>query len=253
MSNSTMQRKINSSGLAAVAAVALMLFGAARPAEATTVPPMDAAKLSDRAEIVFTGTVARSMVVLSKEGTEPYTFVTFDVHDVLKGWTLGRQLTLRFSGGEIGASEVRYEGMPEFEEGKTYLLFVRGNGSSVCPVLGWWQGQYRYSRQSGSQKEILVDWTGAPLHGLEQERFKRGASKRDGAGLTVLSEQGVHIVTDAETVSAEPPQAEEIVGQLRAFIAGRKAAQSYRPGRRVDSARTDDVPGRAIVSASHTK
>lgn len=253
MSNSTMQWKINSSGLAAVAAVALMLFGAARPAEATTVLPMDAARLSDRAEIVFTGTAVRSTVVLSKDGAEPYTFVTFDVHEVLKGWTLGRQLTLRFSGGEIGGGTVRLDGMPEFEQGETYLLFVRGNGSSVCPVLGWWQGQFRYSRQPGSEKQILVDSAGAPLHGLEQERFKRGSSERAGGGLTVLSERGVRVVVNEQTASAGPPEAGQIVGQLRSFIAGRKAAQSYRPGRRVDSARTEDVPARAALSAARPK
>jgi hypothetical protein len=253
MSHSTMQRKINSSGLAAVAAVALMLFGAARPAEATTVPPMDAAKLADRAEIVFTGTAVRSTVVLSKDGAEPYTFVTFDVHEVLKGWTLDRQLTLRFSGGEIGGGTVGFDGMPEFEQGETYLLFVRGNGSSLCPVLGWWQGQFRYSRQAGSQKEILVDSAGTPVHGLEQERFKRGLSKRNDGGMIVLSEQGVRVETDEQTASAEPPEAGQIVKQLRSFIDGRKAAQSYRPGRRVDSARTEDVPARSAFAAARSK
>lgn len=249
MFKSAMQWKIR---LAAVAAVTLMLFDAAQPAEATTIMPMDAAKLSDRAEIVFTGTAVQSTVALSKDGAEPYTFVTFDVHDVLKGWTLGRQLVLRFSGGEVNGGEVRFHGMPEFEQGATYLLFVRGNGSSVCPVLGWWQGQYRYTRRPGSEKEILVDWTGTPVHGVEQERFKRAPSKRHDGGMIVLSEDRVRVERDEQMVSAEPPDAEQIVGQLRSFINGRKAAQSYRPGRRVDSARIEDVPARAAFSAARS-
>jgi hypothetical protein len=244
MSQATMRWKMHSIGRAAVTALALLLFSAARSAEATTVLPMDVAQLSDRAEIVFTGTAVQSTVALSKDGSEPYTFVTFNVHEVLKGWTLGRQLTLRFTGGEIGGSTVRFEGMPAFEPGETYLLFVRGNGTSLCPVVGWWQGQFRYSRQAGSRKQILVDSADAPVRGVEQGRFQRGSSER------------AHIAADArvvageQTASAEAPDADQIVGQLRSFIAGRKEAQSFRPGRRVDSARTEDVPARAAFSAA---
>jgi len=99
MSESNRQSKFSSFRVAALAVIAFALFGAGSRVEATTVVPMDVAELSDQAELVFTGTALKTRVVLSEDG-EPYTFVTFAVHDLLKGWTMERQIDLRFSGGE---------------------------------------------------------------------------------------------------------------------------------------------------------
>jgi hypothetical protein len=169
MNRSICQLKISSLRVAVLAAIAFALFGASSRVEATTIIPMDVAQLSDQAELVFTGTAVQSRVERSKDG-EPYTFVTFAVHDVLKGWTLERQIALRFTGGETDDGTVSVEGMPQFERGETYLLFVHGNGSLLCPVLGWWQGQFRFDREPGSGKQILVDSAGVPLHGVAQGR-----------------------------------------------------------------------------------
>ena len=234
-----------------LAAIAFVLFGAGSRIEATTLIPMDAADLADQAELVFTGTAVQSRVVLSKDG-DPYTFVTFAVHDVLKGWTMERQLALRFSGGETGNGVVSFEGMPRFEQGETYVLFVHGNGSLLCPVLGWWQGQFQFGHQAGSGKQILTDSAGVPLHGVAQGRFQR-AERSDGAGMTVLSEEGVHVELPRKlsaATEAEPPAAAQVIAQLRSFIAGRATVGSYRPGRRVDSARPEELPAHRAIAAA---
>lgn len=250
MSQSNIRSTINRWSLMALVALALTIFGTPRRAEATTVIPMDVAELSDQAELVFTGTAVQTNVVLSGDGVEPYTFVTFTVQDVLKGGTPGRQITLRFSGGQLAQGGVTYEGMPQFERGETYLIFVHGNGSLHCPVLGWWQGHYRFSRQPGSAKRTLVDHAGAPLQGIEEGHFKRARPQHDAAGVTVVSEQGVHVVVENRAIQATStaPDADHVIEQLRSFIAARKTARTFQPGKLVQSARVEDVPAHAALT-----
>jgi len=260
MSQSNRQSKFSSLRVAAVAAIALALFGASSRVEATTVIPMDVAELSDQADLVFTGTALKTRVVRAEDG-DPYTFVTFAVHDLLKGWTMERQIDLRFSGGDTGDGTVSFEGMPKFEQGKSYLLFVHGNGSLLCPVLGWWQGQFRFDREPGSGKQVLLDSNGATLQGVAQGRFQRAERAERlaaDAGMTVLSEEGVHVELPKRTQKVsvtgqaarpETPATAQIIGQLRSFIAARSTAPTFVPGRRVDSARPDDLPVRRAVSA----
>jgi hypothetical protein len=256
MTQSIYQLKIRGLRMAVLAAIVVALAGSR--AEATTIVRMDAAELSDQAELVFTGTPVQSRVVLSKDG-EPYTFVTFTVHDVLKGWTLERQLALRFDGGETSGGTASYEGMPRFEQGETYLLFVHGNGSLICPVLGWWQGQYRFGRETGSGKQILLDSAGVPLRGVVQGRFDREERIASSEGMTVLSEEGVHIEVPERTrtlradAEAVTPAAAEVIGQLRSFITGRAKTGTFQPGQRVDSARMEDLPARRAVPAVRQK
>lgn len=252
--------KLNALRFAAAAALSLVLCSAGNLLEATTVLPMDVTELSDQADFVFTGTAVQTKVLLSNDGNFPFTFVTFAVNDVLKGSTRGRQITLRFDGGMLGDSGVEVDGMPRFEQGESYLLFVRGNGSVGCPVLGWWQGQFRYGREPRSNKRILLDSAGAAVEGIAQGRFTRKPAERsrraaEAGGMTVLSEEGVHIVLPEEARSTakasvvETPEAARIIDQLRAFIAGRGTAKSFHPGRLVESARTEDVPSQATWTA----
>lgn len=261
MTQSICQLKIRSLRAAVVAAVVFALFGASSRVEATTIIRMDVAELSDQAELVFTGTAVQRRVERSKDG-EPHTFVTFAVHDVLKGWTLERQIALRFTGGETEDGAVSLEGMPQFEQGQTYLLFVHGNGSLFCPVLGWWQGQFQFDRVPGSGKQILVDSAGVPLHGVAQGRFQREERAERhapaAAEMTVLSEEGVHIELPERTPKvsatakaplAEAPEAAQVIEQLRSFIAGRATADTFRPGRRVDSARPEGLSVQRAVPA----
>ncbi|HKI01001.1 MAG TPA: hypothetical protein VKK31_03390 [Thermoanaerobaculia bacterium] len=262
------QWKLNALRCVVVAATSLVLGSAGSRLEATTVLPMDVTELSDQADFVFTGTTLQTEVLLSKDGSFPFTFVTFAVDDVLKGKTKERQITLRFDGGMLGDRGVEVDGMPRFEQGESYLLFVRGNGSAGCPVLGWWQGQFRYGREPGSNKRILLDSAGAAVEGITQGRFTRGPAEvsqratKAGGGMTVLSEEGVHIVLPDQALRAtstakapmvETPDAAQIVDQLRSFIAGRGMAKNFRQGRLVESARTEDVPAHAAWSAARPR
>jgi hypothetical protein len=218
-------------------------------AHSTTLVEMELEHLVDQAELVFVGTALRSEVALSADGTFPFTFVTFEVQDEIKGRAVGRELTLRFHGGQAGPDEVVVvHGMPEFTLGETYLLFVRDNGTAASALLGWRQGQYRVAREPESGRQILVDERGAPIQGIENGRWLRGLPPQAGAQAskgTLLSEEGVTITQEApgrRPRPARPPEASAVITSLKSFAKSRSGRPDFVPGRQVSSADPQNVP-----------
>ncbi len=233
-----------------LSALLVSLIGPAAPgAEATTLLPMTAEALADQADLIFTGTAVRSEVVLSKDGTFPFTYVTFSVDEALKGST-GGDLTLRFLGGSTGREQVVAEGMPRFKVGERYLLFVTGDSRAASPVVGWGEGQLRFARESRSGRKILVDYRGVPIHGLKQGKWLAGSPSGQNAGIELLDEEGVTILSDvsepggplAKAGASRAAPAEQVLGSLRSLLRNRATLKSFKPGRVVESARPEDVP-----------
>jgi hypothetical protein len=145
--------------------------------------------------------------------------------------------------------------MPQFTVGEQYLLFVRGNGSSTCPVLGWWQGQFRFDKNSQG-KSTLVDHAGAPIRGVVQDHWLRGSQKdKSASGVTLLEVEGVRISPisprSAQT-QAEVPSADVILDSLKSVISRRSKIPTFIPGRFVGSAKDKAWPlgsGQGSVSA----
>lgn len=226
------------------------LLAAAQPAPATTLIPIDLEGLSDLSDAVFVGTAVHQEVVPSKDGRFPFTFVTFDVERVFKGTVRGRHLTLRLQGGALDDEVVVIHGMPRFDTGERYLLFVYGNGVTASPVLGWIQGQYRFAKEPRSGREVLVDWKGAPLRGIAEGRWQRGRPEEmdrgvsTAPGVTLLSEEGVTI-TPAGVEPGPPedlPAAKSVLQSLESFLRQRTGRPEFAPGRAIESADPADVP-----------
>lgn len=235
------------------ALVCLLALLPTAPAHGTTVLHVDLAQLVDQADGIFTGTAVYSEVAVSGDGLMPFTFVTFQVDSALKGSFPGREVTLRFEGGETDQKIVVVQGMPHFEVGERYLVFVSGNGVYGCPIFGWTQGQFRFAREALSGSPMLVDWRGAPVLGIDHGRFRKAPPQRlalrDAAlpEITVLSEEGVEVEPVAPKVTAAPqdiPAAEQVVSELASFVRGRTGKPSFVPGRAVRSADPADVPER---------
>jgi hypothetical protein len=237
--------------------LALGLAGSWQGAGATTLLPMDLEDLADQAGLIFTGTAVHSEVVLSKDGKFPFTFVTFQVEEALKGAVRNGELTLRFHGGVLGDEAVVVAGMPELTVGQKYLLFVRGNGTSAFPVVGWRQGQFRFTREPGSNRTLLVDSEERAVQGIEQGKWARGA--RPAAESPRVDEtEPPAVLLDVEGVTASPEpigwrrtpdtgparaaDAGQVVAELKAFLRSRSGRKSFAPGRLVESARVEEVP-----------
>lgn len=158
---------------------------AASPAAGLVVIKRDFPELVARAEQVLIGTVI-DVRDGADEGGVPYTFVTFDDLSVLKG-EVGETLTLRFYGGRSGAYAAQVPDMPAFTPGDRTVLFVRGNGHDVCPLVGVWQGRFQVRYDAVVGGEIVADNDGRPLVGVSgrQVRVADGAGRAASLPMTL--------------------------------------------------------------------
>jgi len=162
----------------------LVLLINALAARAMVVLKRDFPDLVTRSEQIVIGTVTGIREEQDSSGT-PYTLVTFSDLSVLKG-EVGSALTLRFYGGTAGDVQVRISDMPTFTIGERDVLFVAGNGSTVCPLVGVWQGRFYVRFDADLGTDIVEDSNHQLLLlGLNQRELirapARGAREGDAA------------------------------------------------------------------------
>src|SRR5262245_43894094 len=117
---------------------------------ATHTDPVSIQQLVKEAELIFEGVVTAVEYRVSDVATPdhvalPHTFVTFEIAQTLKGGAVpAHSITLRFQGGPDGkGNAMMVSGVPLFDVGNRDVLFVRGNGAELCPLVGWDQGRFR--------------------------------------------------------------------------------------------------------------
>ena len=147
--------------------LAMLLAGlllASMSARAMVVVKREFPELVARAEQIVVGTVTEIHEQLDASGA-PSTLVTFTDLTVLKG-DAGATLTLSFYGGHAGDVVVRIPDMPTFTVGERDVLFVAGNGSTVCPLVGVWQGRFYVRFDPAVGADIVEDSAHHPVTGL---------------------------------------------------------------------------------------
>jgi len=113
--------------------------------------PVDFKQMAADSELIFEGVVIDIQYKLSKPADDkkspvPFTFVTFTINKVYKNTSYSKdKITLRFMGGydDHKRQILMIDGIPLFNKGDNDILFVKGNGISICPLIGWQQGRYR--------------------------------------------------------------------------------------------------------------
>jgi hypothetical protein len=150
-------------GVRLTTAVITGLLLVAATATAMVVAQRDFPELVANAEQVVVGTVTDIHVEPDAKGM-PYTMVTLSDLRALKG-TAGETLTLRFYGGRSGGVVVQVPDMPEFALGERDILFIRGNGHEVCPLVGVWQGRFHVRYDAARGSEVVDSNDGAPVTG----------------------------------------------------------------------------------------
>lgn len=134
------------------------------PVRASTLQPFTFEEMAQQAGLIFQGSVTDTREV-SQDGLI-YTYVRFQVEDVIKGYYPGEQVELRFLGGSENGRRlvVTDSGIPR--EGERGIYFVESlTASLINPLLGWSQGHYLI-RSTESGEEIVIprpDSTGAEL------------------------------------------------------------------------------------------
>jgi hypothetical protein len=138
-----------------------VLAGCPSPGMAATFAWKDFAALVAEAEEIFVGTVtAVPGRRLASGGI--VTDVGFDDVRVLKGPPADR-VVLQVLGGTVDGETMALQGVPRFSPGVRYLVFAKGNGTAILPVVGGDHGLFRVVVDRTLGVEVVRDAWGRPL------------------------------------------------------------------------------------------
>jgi hypothetical protein len=137
------------------------LLATAVPANAGLFAVKDFEKLVSEAEMIFLGTVSGEAAQKLAGGTI-VTDVTFASAQVLKG-PPEATVVLRVVGGAVGRESLELTDVPRFRPGVRYLVFVKGNGRTIFPVVGGRRGLFQVVRDPALQADVVRDAGGRPL------------------------------------------------------------------------------------------
>ena len=122
-------------------------------ASASSVLPLDLHQLSTRASLIFYGEVISNNVKKDEQSGYIATFTEFKIIDLVKGNT-GSTHTIKQLGGHLASAgaTLRIQGVPEFETGKTYVVFLPEKSSlGFSSPLGLHQGSFSVSTINGEK------------------------------------------------------------------------------------------------------
>ncbi|MGH9320710.1 MAG: hypothetical protein ACRD21_00945 [Vicinamibacteria bacterium] len=112
-------------------------------------------------------------------GSMIFTRVTLEVEEEIKG-VGGRQLVFEIAGGVLGGRAAIVHGMPTFERGQRYLLFLRqGYESSADPIVGVNQGFFEVVRDDFVGADVVLDSNGDFVVAVETDgiRVRRNSAR----------------------------------------------------------------------------
>jgi len=93
--------------------------------------------LTEKAENIVVGKVIKKECRWNKERTKIYTYITIFVEEDLKGKAEGKEITVRYLGGEVGEVGLRVSDAPSFKEDEEVLLFLKkGKKPEVREIVG---------------------------------------------------------------------------------------------------------------------
>ena len=144
---------------------------------ATTVVAIEFRELVTTTPVIVHGHVTdvRSAAVDGRRSVE--TFVTIAAGEYLKG-DLGRHVTFRVPGGELGRYRTIVVGAPEFKVGDEVVLFLKTQSSSVPFIAGFNQGVYRVLPDRETGRRMVTTPIVMGRDGVEPEPVVRGAATR---------------------------------------------------------------------------
>ncbi|MBI5767537.1 MAG: hypothetical protein HZA93_07060 [Verrucomicrobia bacterium] len=144
-----------------------VLFGPTT--RAMSVVPPTADQLVAAADTIVRGVVTevRTEEFDSPQGRGIRTLVTLKVERALKG-TPGDTITLSLLGGKFGRRTLRIVGMPEFHVGARQLVFISGNGTSVCPLVSGGHGRYHVQQDAATGRTYVARDNGLPLESADE-------------------------------------------------------------------------------------
>ena len=179
----------------ALVVASLALAAGLGPALGVTFLPKSFAELVDEADEIFVGGVAGLASRQTPAGTI-VTDVTFSKVEVIKGDPGVAERTLVVLGGRVGDQTLVLPGVPSFLPGVTYLVFSRGNGTSVFPVVGGDQGLYEIRSDPATGERLAFGARGQPVSRMGRGPATPGVGPTLAAGATLTLRQVLDAVRD---------------------------------------------------------
>jgi hypothetical protein len=133
---------------------------------ATTVLPLSLQQLSDRAELIFYGSVLENKVIRDGNNSRIATLTRFQVHDLVKGQAADTHTIKQIGGAIAGGRSLRIHGVPRYQVGESYVLFLpRPSSLGFSSPVGLQQGNFTVTETDGvksvSNGARLTGYTGA--------------------------------------------------------------------------------------------
>jgi len=219
---------------------------------ATTLLYQNFDNLVSKAETIVIGTVQKTESH-NGSGKKIFTFLTLTDIEVILGNNYKKTLVLRLNGGEVDGNKMTVTGSPIFRSNDRVLLFLRGNGKNVVPVVGWTQGVFRIKNDPVTQQDIVTDHEGNRIFGMkENDLIKEHKQHNEGANIlgevspsnTTAISPGVNEDGSIPTVKgqeaavneSQPISKEEFIGIIR-----QRAVQKQKPSLTVETVEIPEV------------
>lgn len=192
-------------------ALVLAWFGLAAEASSVRVVTLD--EMLDRSELLFEGRVIAQAVHQDRRSGRIYTYVTFEVLDVLKGPSSAPTVRLRYLGGSRHGLTLSVSDLHIPAVGERGIYFVeRQRPGQVHPLYGWSQGHLRMVRDPTSLDTHVTTSDGRVVYGVD----RHGSARRGASGLSDGVAAGIRAVPRHST--EEPLSAEACKARLRELL-----------------------------------
>jgi hypothetical protein len=122
---------------------------------ATVYVAADLRELTTEARAVALGRVVALEARWLEDRSGIETLVTLEVETYAKG-NLGRAVTLRVPGGQMGPYRSLMLGSPTFREGEDVVVFLGGTGPSIPHLVGLAQGVYRVRTEAATGERYVT-------------------------------------------------------------------------------------------------
>jgi hypothetical protein len=134
---------------------AALLAASAAAVHATVYVAADLAELTSDARAVAHGRVVALAPQWVEERRAIETLVTLEVEAYAKG-DLGRTVTVRVPGGQMGPYRSIMLGAPTFAEGDEVVLFLGASGPAIPHLVGLAQGVYRVRTDAATGGRVVT-------------------------------------------------------------------------------------------------
>jgi len=156
--------------------------------QATTVLQQSLPAMTKNAELIFEGTVVGLQA--ERSGKRIYTWVTFEVTDVIKGDYHDSIIKLRYLGGKVADMRIEIAEMSLPKMGEVGIYLVESTSKqTVHPLIGWGQGHFLVKSDKKTARLKIYNSQGLPVLNIDvpSENRLTKISSRIAAGVKLGS------------------------------------------------------------------